>query len=93
MEIKVLFHGVKRRQTVWKGRVGMLYTFGKRQLLSFGLPGMPMVWLTRVTGDSVRGSRGVLGQEAQLWGQLCFKISSPGEKLTSTDVILMAAMW
>lgn len=53
MEIKVLFYGAKRRKTVWNDSVGMLYTFGKRQVLSFGLPEMPMVWLTRVTGDSV----------------------------------------
>lgn len=52
MEIKVLFYGAKRRKTVWKGSMGMLYKFGKRQLLSFGLPEMPVVWLTRVTGGS-----------------------------------------
>ena len=42
--------------------MGMLCKFGKRQLLSFGLPEMPMVWLTRVSGDSVVDSQGVPGQ-------------------------------
>lgn len=96
MEIKVLFYCAKRRKTVWKGSMGLLYKFGKRQLLSFGLPEMPMVWLALVTGESVMDSQGVPGQEVPLWGHrigLCFKISSPGEKFTSTDVILTAAMW
>lgn len=96
MEIKVLFYCAKRKKTVWKDSVGLLYKFGKRQLLSFGLPEMPMVWLALVTGESIMDSQGAPGQEVQLWGQrigLCFKISSPGEKFTSTDVILMAVMW
>lgn len=50
MEIKVLFYGTKRRKTVWKGRVEMLYKFGEGQLISFGLPEMPRVWLTHLMG-------------------------------------------
>lgn len=96
MEIQLLFCGAKKSKTVWKKSVGMLYTFGRRQFLSSELPEMPLGWLTRVTGDSVLDSWGAPGQEPQLWGQriwLCFQISSSGEKLNSTDVILMVAMW
>lgn len=30
VEVKILFYGAKRRRTVWKVSVGMLYKFGKR---------------------------------------------------------------
>jgi len=83
MEMEVLFHGAKRRKIIWRSSVGLLQKFGKRQLLSFGLPEMLMMWLTHVTGDPVTDSQGKPGQEAQLWGQriqLCFRILSPGKK-------------
>lgn len=83
METKVVFSGAKRRKTIWEGSVGMLYKFGKRQLLSLGLAEMPMVWLTAVSGDSAVDSWRKSGQGTQLWGQriwLCFKISSTGKR-------------
>lgn len=69
METEVIFSGAMRKKTIWEGSVGMLYKFGKRQLPSLGLPEMPTVWLTGVSGDSAVDSRRKSGQGTQLWGQ------------------------